>query len=428
MENEDKTSTDIDFIRENLQSINYNVSGTTIGYYEDLLIKELEHSVKYTDAVILFSDVGAPNSDILWQAISKVFHQTIVSNRRLKKLYGVKNAYETMYSKCLEHPGVPPVIYLQGVFVIDYKEFKSAFLNIVVPVLKNLNAKLLLTQLLIIDEVQNGKTLELLPHSDKVHVAYDGGCTLHLSSTSMSALLEYESSVTKMFRNIQRDVGSDISELVYNQRDLHIRHSVKCIEDCFKEYSPENVFVSFNGGKDCTVLLHLILGVLRRNYPNFSGKLFCLYIENSNPFEELNKFIEECRQYYNLDILKLNESIKDSLAFVLEDKPHMKGVFMGTRRTDPFSDHLKSFTMTDSNWPQIMRVSPLLDWHYSQIWDYLLLMKVPYCSLYDAGYTSLGNSTNTIPNPYLLVDNEQKKYLPAYKLLDGSKERSGRKT
>lgn len=85
--------------------------------------------------------------------------------------------------------------------------------------------------------------------------------------------------------------------------------------------------------------------------------------------------------------------------------------------------------MTDPNWPQIMRVSPLLDWHFSDIWDYLLFYKVPYCKLYDLGYTSLGSSSNTVRNPSLAYfDTNQGKnvYLPAYKLINESEERSGR--
>lgn len=76
-----------------------------------------------------------------------------------------------------------------------------------------------------------------------------------------------------------------------------------------------------------------------------------------------------------------------------------------------------------------MRVSPLLNWYYSDIWNYLLFYNVPYCKLYDQGYTSLGSVSSTIKNPSLLhysVQLGKEIYLPAYKLLNEAEERSGR--
>ncbi|KAF5278814.1 hypothetical protein FQR65_LT03501 [Abscondita terminalis] len=409
--NNDINSKDINYVKENLQSIGYSVNQTNVELSDDGLVREIERSVKFSDAVLLVT--GSTNSSIIWKAISEVFHQNVTHCKRL------------------EQPRLPPVTYLQGLFVLDLDCIRLTFINIVLPVLENLNAKLVLSRVASYNGDKSVDELRMVPRNDKVSVTFDkspSSIDVKLTSMTLPALLEYETMLVKNVGGMHFDIGCDISELVYNQHDLHIRQAVECIEQCFKRYSPENVFVSFNGGKDCTVLLHLILGVLKKNYPNFNRRLFCLYVENVNPFAELNKFVDECRQYYNLDIFKINKSIKESLGLVLKTKPNMKGVLMGTRRTDPFSNHLESFHMTDKDWPQVMRVSPLLDWHYSQIWDYLLHLKVPYCGLYDDGYTSLGSATNTLPNPYLAVDNDTNSYyLPAYKLLDASKERSGRK-
>ena len=60
---------------------------------------------------------------------------------------------------------------------------------------------------------------------------------------------------------------------------------------------------------------------------------------------------------------------------------------------------------------------------------------MPYCHLYDEGYTSLGSTKNTIPNP--LLKKEDGSYEPAWKckctmlvmlniVTDESKERGGR--
>jgi len=53
-------------------------------------------------------------------------------------------------------------------------------------------------------------------------------------------------------------------------------------------------------------------------------------------------------------------------------------------------------------------------------------MGVPYCSLYDKGYTSIGEVNNTKPNPALLVDGDT--YAPAYSLKEEELERAGRQS
>lgn len=119
-----------------------------------------------------------------------------------------------------------------------------------------------------------------------------------------------------------------------------------------------------------------------------------------------------------------------------------------------------------------MRCHPVIDWHYREIWavsepcplgatradvrlvgvlkervearlwtiikqlltcalQFIKHLEIPYCSLYDLGYTSLGGTTDTHPNPKLQVgtgidQGVKAKFRPAYELTEDEEERLGR--
>lgn len=80
------------------------------------------------------------------------------------------------------------------------------------------------------------------------------------------------------------------------------------IEDCLSRYQPSEVCISFNGGKDCSALLHLVHAAWvklnqRQSTPAPMPRLRALYIRSQDPFPEMEHFIEETRQrYYRLEI------------------------------------------------------------------------------------------------------------------------------
>jgi len=59
----------------------------------------------------------------------------------------------------------------------------------------------------------------------------------------------------------------------------------------------------------------------------------------------------------------------------------VKAVLVGTRRTDPHGAELTHFDMTDYGWPTFMRVHPVIDWHYWEIWDVLAPHHSEICKL-----------------------------------------------
>ena len=64
--------------------------------------------------------------------------------------------------------------------------------------------------------------------------------------------------------------------------------------------------------------------------------------------------------------------------------------------------------------------------------QFLRHLDIPYCSLYDLGYTSLGGTTDTHPNPALKREQgsagttDADSYRPAYELVEDDAERLGR--
>lgn len=199
--------------------------------------------------------------------------------------------------------------------------------------------------------------------------------------------------------------------------------SQEVLTDCLAKYQPEEIAIAFNGGKDCMVLLHLTFSLWQQKHPE--KQLQALYIQEKEPFEVVEEFIESTAKTYNMDLITIPMPMKEALEKLLQMRPKVRAILMGTRIGDPGSKGQGHFSPTDGDWPSVMRVNPIMDWNYQHVWTFLRGLTLPYPILYDQGYTSLGAKTNTCPNPHLAIPNSNQ-FKPAYELLDGSLERAGR--
>ncbi|CBY43642.1 unnamed protein product [Oikopleura dioica] len=225
--------------------------------------------------------------------------------------------------------------------------------------------------------------------------------------------------------------GADVLKLQEEDSQLgeKVRKAMDVIEEAIEKYG-DGLSLAFNGGKDCTVLLHLYFAALKKN--KSSSRIKSIYIESdkSEMFEEMDEFLEISHKRYDVDVISTNGEIKEALFKIKRSNPSIGAIIMGTRFDDPHGKYLKDFspTDTDKGWPEYMRVNPILTWDYTDIWGFLRKLYVPYCILYDRGYSSIGPKSKTFPNPDLVSKDALGKVIvkPAYTLVNNELERSGR--
>ncbi|KIK68303.1 hypothetical protein GYMLUDRAFT_35689 [Collybiopsis luxurians FD-317 M1] len=224
-----------------------------------------------------------------------------------------------------------------------------------------------------------------------------------------------------------------------------VKEALDVIDEGLDACGVDKVSISFNGGKDCTVLLHLFAGALgrRRSESECSSPIPAIYIAVPSPFSVLEDFIRDAAKEYNLDLFycrppqedsietvvtpapskiirgtdymhplprprgvgkaKGGEGMRQALEMYKNELPHIAGILIGTRRTDPHGSKISFRCPTDDGWPKFDRINPIINWSYANVWTFLRQLNIPYCKLYDEGYTSLGSTYNTFPNPALLV-------------------------
>ncbi|KXT04712.1 hypothetical protein AC579_616 [Pseudocercospora musae] len=179
------------------------------------------------------------------------------------------------------------------------------------------------------------------------------------------------------------------------------RESLSVIGEALERYTLSELSFSYNGGKD-------------------------FYIVSPNPFSSVTEFVQNSSKHYHLSLSQYHKPMREAFSAYLSDYPEVKAIFVGTRRTDPHGGSLTHFDMTDKNWPRFMRIHPVIDWHYAEIWGFIKELEIEYCELYDLGYTSLGGTDDTHPNPALRKGDGEEGYRPAYELVEDEEERLGR--
>jgi FAD synthetase len=216
-----------------------------------------------------------------------------------------------------------------------------------------------------------------------------------------------------------------------------INKSLECLISGLRLYGTKYMFSSFNGGKDAVVVLHLLRAAAAK-YSLDSGRIeqvkFIYFGVSADDFSEIIEFIVETEKQFDIDLVRYECSIEKGIGqhiSSLELGSHSAFV-VGTRMTDPNWKGQECFCPSSSWMPPFMRINPILEWDYGDVWHFLKHFELPYCVLYDEGYTSLGNLSETVRNPLLKrtdnpsSDPDSVTYWPAYMLAEYDQERAGR--
>jgi phosphoadenosine phosphosulfate reductase len=234
----------------------------------------------------------------------------------------------------------------------------------------------------------------------------------------------------------EQDKAKRCAELVEKSKEV--------IRETFQRFKPEELAITWTGGKDSTTTLWIIRQVCLEDKIKLPR---VMTIDEYDSFPEIHDFmntwarewqldLEWCR---NDDVIKaaggkigapvrvkdLNERNQaelkrigfeeDTFPFEAEsytgnhlmktvmfntyiERHRVKGVFQGLRRDeqaarvqDTYFERKEAAQLI----PEHVRIKPILHFSERDIWDNIMVNKIPYCVLYEQGYRSLGAKTTS---------------------------------
>lgn len=119
----------------------------------------------------------------------------------------------------------------------------------------------------------------------------------------------------------------------------HLNTALDILYDALRLYGPQQLFSSFNGGKDAVVIMHLLRAVTAR-YSDEMGTIYrpnLVYFAIQDEFPEVLEHIDESEEMHCLNLTRYDTAISQGLSEHIKASGSDKGVafVLGTRKGDP---------------------------------------------------------------------------------------------
>jgi len=228
-----------------------------------------------------------------------------------------------------------------------------------------------------------------------------------------------------------------------------VEKSKEVVRDTFKQFAIDDMAITWTGGKDSGLGLWIIRQVCQEDGVKIPK---VMTIDEFDVFQEIHDFMEKYAKEWNLDLEwcrnddvikaaggKLNNIVKVSdlnernqaelkrISFEEETFPfeaesytgnhlmktvefnkyierhNVKAIFQGLRRDEQSArvgDDYREKKEAAHLIPEHMRIKPILHFTERLLWNTYQVYKIPYCTLYEQGYRSLGaKTTSNIAEP-----------------------------
>ena len=199
-------------------------------------------------------------------------------------------------------------------------------------------------------------------------------------------------------------------------RDWKIEFSQKILKKAAKKWG-RKLAVAWTGGKDSTVLLHLI----KKTFGQIPFEVY--FGDTTQHFPELYQFKDELAKKWKLKMIigqpqKSYQEVagaRKRCCHALKTEPLNKTIkkqgwqalLVGIRWDEQAARANEKYFSPRKN-PTHIRVHPLLHWTELDIWDYIKKYKVPVNPLYQKGFRSLGCQPCTQPQGGKIGDGQER--------------------